>query len=155
MKEVRLMKAVQNIARWLTVFAVIACGTTAITAAATPDSNPFSPAARAAAQLALQQQARDRNTAFLAEQLDAGWAKAATAALRQALNTPEAKPLALRAVECRSKTCRVEIVPDGKAELSDVLPRVLDHAADTLTALIVDPPQQDSTDVARVLYFSR
>jgi hypothetical protein len=157
MKEVVSTQIIKKTSYWLTpfAFAVISCGTATVTAAAQPDGNPFSPAARAAAQLALHQQAKARNAAFLAEPADAEWSKAAAAALRHALDAPEAKLLTLRALECRSKTCRVEIVPDGNADLNDVLPRVLMHAANALTALIADPVQQDGADAARVFYFSR
>jgi hypothetical protein len=63
--------------------------------------------------------------------------------------------VAVGAVDCRSRTCRVEITPNGTGDINEVLAGIASRMADAAGTLVVDPPGQDSVHAATVLYFSR
>src|SRR6187455_2751296 len=107
-----------------TVSVVLAAAASGAAVAAQPDTDAFGPAARAEALRVDRRQARERDAAFRAESTEAGWSRAAAAALRRAWNAAERQAVTVRAIECRSRTCRVEVVPQSSGELNDMLPGV-------------------------------
>jgi hypothetical protein len=124
---------------------------------ATPDrlEQPSDPAGRAEADRANRQSAQARDAAFRAEPTDARWSGTTAATLRQMLAAPGQAPVAVRAVDCRAKTCRVEIAANGTGDMNELLAGIASRMTDAVGAMVVDPPSQDSPNGATVLYFSR
>src|SRR4030095_12820445 len=103
------------------------------------DRRPHSaadPAARAQAERANQNAALARDTAFRAEQADARWSGSTAAALRQVLTTPGDAAGAVRAVDCRTTTCRVELVPGAAGDMNEFLAQVASRMTSAVGAMV-------------------
>jgi hypothetical protein len=109
-------------------------------------------AERAAAGLAAA-----REAAFRAESVDTAWAVDASAALQQALSA-DAVPTGtqLRSLECRSYSCRLELIEDGSAPLETVLSRLTEGmSASRLSKISSGPTAEDGAGSIVLLYLSR
>lgn len=95
-----------------------------------------SAAAQPQAAAATQSEARGIDSMFREEPVDAGWSAQATAAVRAAFASDATLAAHIHQVECRARTCRVEVASEGtdfvEASLSTIamsLAGVLSHAA--------------------------
>jgi hypothetical protein len=97
-------------------------------------------AAKEAEQAQADEQTALLEQRFRLETVNPGWAGAATAAVRQAL-TPAAgeDALAVRALECRGQTCRIDI---GSEVSNDSLQRFLGRIGGTLGSVSAVPSAQ-------------
>jgi hypothetical protein len=93
--------------------------------------------------------------AFRAEATDPSWSSASASAVQAALvATSELRPLA-RAVDCRSHTCRVEIVDDGSGKLGKLLPVFAQQIGHELPSITADRVVNGRGAATMVLYMSR
>jgi hypothetical protein len=93
--------------------------------------------------------------AFRKEATDPRWAQAASAAVQAALASDgELRPLA-RGVECRGRTCRVEIAEDASGRLGKLLPVFAQQVAQELPNAVVDRVQDPGGGTKMILYMSR
>jgi hypothetical protein len=116
---------------------------------------PADAAGRAEAKRLNQQLAKTRDTAFHAEPVDAQWSSVTAAVLRRAFVAPDAASFSVGALDCRSKTCRVEVTGNGSGDLNEFLVGVAARMTDAASSVVVDPPDRDNPNAAVVLYFSR
>jgi hypothetical protein len=94
-------------------------------------------------------------SAFNAERIDPQWAGGAAATLRQALGGDESSTIAVRSVECRSRTCRAEIGNEGNADINRFLSSLALRLADTFGTMATGRVDQGGASSTTVLYFSR
>jgi hypothetical protein len=93
--------------------------------------------------------------AFRGEVADAGWSTTASSAIQAAIAGDEALTPLARGVECRSRTCRVELVDDGSGRLVQALPMFIHHLGRDLPRVTVDRVEGTGGPAAMVLYMSR
>jgi hypothetical protein len=75
---------------------------------------------------------------FRQEPVNAAWAGVTSAAVRQALPAPvDGHTLALRDVQCRSQTCRVEVGAVGDDAMRTALPQLARRLAERLPSMAV------------------
>jgi hypothetical protein len=72
-----------------------------------------------------QEHMKEVSTAFQAELHDQHWAQSQTALLQERFGGDEPMRAALKNIECRSKTCRIDLVDDRKGKFERSLPLVL------------------------------
>ena len=93
---------------------------------------------------------------FRNERQDARWSQTATADVRSALaEVDDAVRSQVRAIECRSQSCRVEINADPSGTLARDLPVVIAHLAQALPNVTAGQIDQGDGHQATVLYLSR
>jgi len=92
---------------------------------------------------------------FRAEPKDPRWAQTATAAVQAAASANEAIRGALRGVECRSDSCRVEIVDDRSGGVAKGLPLFVQSLGDTMPTMQADHEEDGQGHVNMTLYLSR
>lgn len=102
-----------------------------------------------------QQHERERqaqlDTLFRQEPVNTDWANTTAEAVRHALPAPvDGQALALRGVECRSQTCRVEVGAAGAEAMRQGLPQLAERLAERFPSLSV-VARNDGT--AATLYF--
>ncbi|NHZ44115.1 hypothetical protein [Massilia aquatica] len=95
-------------------------------------------------------------TMFRAEQVDHAWSSQASAAVRAALARANAglEPQ-VRVLECRTKTCRVEVNPASADLLESALPAVLANLGSTLPNMTATQVGSGDGSEATVLYLTR
>jgi hypothetical protein len=99
--------------------------------------------------------AESREATFRAETLDARWSTATIAKLQQALSTADAGAPAVRSVECRSRTCRVEIGAADPQQLDTFMPGFANRIAATLGSIAASPVDTADGTAAMLLFLSR
>lgn len=85
---------------------------------------------------------------------DAGWARETQSAITRALDGLPALSKGLRNVECRSETCRVEVVNDHHPDFDKQLP-LLSLRLDGLPSAQYDHSPEPDGKVRTVVYFKR
>ncbi|UOD31984.1 hypothetical protein INH39_10100 [Massilia violaceinigra] len=95
-------------------------------------------------------------TMFRAEQVDHAWSSQASAAVRAALARANAglEPQ-VRVLECRTRTCRVEVNPASADLLESALPAVLANLGSTLPNMTATQVGSGDGSEATVLYLTR
>ena len=95
-------------------------------------------------------------TMFRAEQVDHAWSSQASSAVRAALARANAglEPQ-VRMLECRTKTCRVEVNPASADLLESALPAVLANLGSTLPNMTATQVGSGDGSEATVLYLTR
>jgi hypothetical protein len=94
------------------------------------------------------------DAAFRAESTDP-WSSTASSIVRTALAVDgDLRPLA-RNVECRSRTCRVEIADDSPGKLGVLLPMFAQRVGEQLPSVLVDRIASPTGAATIVLYLSR
>lgn len=111
------------------------------------------PLAQADAEQQRQQQIALIEAGFRSETTDADWSAASLAKLQAALAKP-ALQSALRSMECRSRTCRVEIA-HASTDVQKILPLFANQLADSLPNLTAGEVDGSTGDGNMVLYLSR
>jgi hypothetical protein len=92
---------------------------------------------------------------YQAERRDPRWSQEAAAKLNEALAGFPALSKSVRSIECRSDTCRVEVIDDQKGDFAKQLPLLPQKLAGSLPRLQADFEAQPDGTVKRTLYFSR
>lgn len=112
---------------------------------------------------AIAQQARawhehmmDVDSDFEGEATDPRWASSTASTLESALNASDAMRGRVRGVECRSRTCRVEIAADeGSGAVLKELPILVQQLGETLPSMQADQVDDGSGHPTMVLYLAR
>lgn len=95
-------------------------------------------------------------TMFRAEQVDQVWSKQASAAVRAALaRTNGELESQVRRLECRTRTCRVEVNPASADQLEGAMPAVLANLGATLPNMTATQVGSDDGSEATLLYLTR
>jgi len=113
------------------------------------------PEARAAAQRAYHDYIAGIEAAFRKEARDPRWSSATSAAVQTALVTDDELRRLTRGVDCRSRTCRVEIADDGSGSLGKLLPMFAQHVGKELPSVAFDRVEDPSGATTMVLYMTR
>ncbi len=124
------------------------------------------PEVRAEARRAAEQLAAARDTAFRAERIDARWAGAMSAELRQAFAAAAGAgtgAVAVRSLDCRSTSCRVEVAANDEPNLGELLAALSAKLPNGIGSVTADPPSVEGgnavtgagTGAGTVLYLSR
>jgi hypothetical protein len=92
-------------------------------------------------------------SAFQRERTDASWSPSTTAVVKAALASDQVRQTA-RQIDCRARTCRVEIAGDPSGTLANVLPFFTMQIAPVLTDMVVDHVT-DGRGAVTVLYLTR
>ena len=92
---------------------------------------------------------------FASEPSDASWSSARVAGIRQLAESNEGIRKALHSIDCRSTTCRVELVDDLSTNLGDNLPIFLSTLATVLPNVAADRVTGPDGVASYVLYLSR
>lgn len=123
------------------------------------DTAANEPHAKAAAQEEEERLYQERMASveadFWRESADPGWAAQATATVQEALAGDEAMQAAARNVECRSRTCRLEIADDGAGALAKSMPFLASRLAETLPDMTTDQVEDGNGGSTTILYLSR
>jgi hypothetical protein len=93
-------------------------------------------------------------SAFLGEATDPSWSVATSAAVRAALAADEVG-LPARGVDCRSRTCRVEIPDDGSGRVAETLALFANELAATLPNMVAHQMVDASGTATTFLYLTR
>jgi len=92
---------------------------------------------------------------YQAERRDPRWAQESAAKLNEALAGLPALSKNVRSIDCKSETCRVEVIDDLKADLNKQLPLLPHQLAGSLPRMQSDFETLPDGTVKRTLYFSR
>jgi hypothetical protein len=103
----------------------------------------------------LQDHITEVATGFEGETRDQRWANDAGIALESALASQELKALSVQSIDCRTKTCRVEVEDDGSAAASGALPQLALQMAGTLPNIVSQRIERQNGRATVVLYMSR
>jgi hypothetical protein len=113
------------------------------------------PEARAESERARHEAIAGVDAAFRGEAMDPRWSATASSTIQTAFASDDKlRPLA-RGVECRSRTCRVEIADDGSAELNKGLPEIAMRVGRELPNAVYDRVQGADGTPRQIIYFSR
>ena len=113
------------------------------------------PEARAEQERKYREYMASVDAAFRNEATDPRWSSATSSVVQTALTADsDLRPLA-RGVECRSRTCRVEIADDGSGKLGKLLPMLAQKVGRELPSVTADRVQEAGGAVTMVLYMSR
>lgn len=123
-------------------------------AAAEMDSRGRSPAAIEEAARKGREYIAGLDSAFQRESIDSSWASSTTAAVRAALASDQVKQTARR-VECRARTCRVEIPDDASGALASALPLFSLQIAPALSHVAVDRVTDGRGAATVILYLTK
>jgi len=95
------------------------------------------------------------DVAFRNEATDPRWSSATSSTVRSVIAaSDDLRPLA-REVECRSRTCRVEITDDGSGKLGKLLPVFAQQVGHELPSVSADRVEDASGAATMVLYLAR
>jgi hypothetical protein len=93
--------------------------------------------------------------AFRKETRDPQWSPATAAAVQAALVADNELRMLVRGVECRSHTCRVELLDDGSGKLGALLPALAQAVSPSLPGVLADHGEDARGAPTVVLYMSR
>jgi hypothetical protein len=113
------------------------------------------PVARAEAESRRREQMEAVEASFRQEASDPRWSADVTATVQGVLASKEAASIELRGLECRSSTCRIEIVDDGNGKLAMAMPLFILHLGRTLPHVVVDHIDDGDGAKVMILYMSR
>jgi hypothetical protein len=114
------------------------------------------PATQAEAERRRQEQMAVLETTFRQEPSDYRWSSQATLAVQEALASNETAQAAVRDIECRSRTCRVEIADDGTGMmLANFMPMFALQVASVLPSITANYVKGDNGETTMILYLSR
>ena len=124
---------------------------------AAPDSDlRHNPAARAEAEKARQEQMAILEVAFRQEPIDREWSVKVTRSVQEALAGEQVVQTALRSLECRSQTCRMELVQDDAGELANSVPLFLMQLGEAVAGgATIDYVEDGAGGNTMILYMAR
>jgi hypothetical protein len=121
-----------------------------------PPHNPrIDPAAQAEAQRRRQEQMAVLEAAFRQESADYQWSSQTAMVVQEALTSNETAQTVVRNVECRSRTCRVEVVNDGPGIPADFMPMFAMQVASVLPSITANHVEDANGVKTTILYLSR
>lgn len=95
------------------------------------------------------------DAAFRKEVTDPAWSSTTSSVVQTALVADnDLRPLA-RSVECRARTCRVEIADDGSGKLGKIIPMFAQEVGPRLPSVTADRVEDASGAATMVLYMTR
>jgi hypothetical protein len=94
------------------------------------------------------------DSAFRGEPNNPQWAASTSSSIREALAAAQIDASKLRAMECRSRTCRIELVEDESSDLSKTLPMFALQVGRALPAVTADHIDDGHGRRTAVLYLS-
>jgi hypothetical protein len=122
-----------------------------------PAAASTGPRAEAEAQARWEQGRREYiagvEAAFRKEPGDPSWASRSTRAIRAALEG-EAVGLTARELECRSRTCRLELSDDGTGKLAKAVPVFANSLAADLPNILADQREEPGGGTTTILYLT-
>jgi hypothetical protein len=92
---------------------------------------------------------------FAAEARDQRWSNDVGESIRHALSGEEFTGAGVQSVDCRTKTCRIEMQDDGTGKAASTIPMLAVQMAGALPNLIADRIEQSNGKAMIVLYLSR
>lgn len=123
--------------------------------AATRPSRRDAPPPASETQAADRALAESREAAFRTEALDASWSTTTVSKLQQALGAADAGALTVRSLECRSRSCRVEIAAADAQQFDAFMPGFANRIAATLGSIAASPVDGADGTQAMLLFLSR
>jgi hypothetical protein len=93
--------------------------------------------------------------AFEREPRDAAWATGTTQLLRQTVETEPLMLAALRGIDCRSISCRMEVYDDGSPAFTESFPALLHHMGAILPEVRFDHAELAGSAQLHTLYMSK
>jgi hypothetical protein len=132
----------------------------AATVAVTPEEDPANdlrrgPAARAEADRQYQEQMKIVEANFQQERIDSRWSSDTAAAVQEAVASDDTAQAALRNINCRSNTCRVEMAGDNTGELAKFMPLFVQQLGETLPNVTANQVDDGDGGKTLILYMSR
>lgn len=113
------------------------------------------PAALAQAEKEDQERLEGSETNFEQEHADPRWSSETATVLQEVVSSDETAQGALRGIECRSNTCRVEMADDNSGKLASFIPLLLLQLAQTLPSVTAHHVDEGDGTKTTVLYMSR
>lgn len=89
------------------------------------------------------------------EPVDRAWADKTSATVLEVLGSPEADRLEALSLECRSRTCRLELANDDAAATAKMLPLLLHRLGQTLPSSVANQVDHPDGRRSTILYMSR
>jgi len=141
----------------LSVIAIAIAGAAAASAAAIAYSTrDAAPQARATPMpTRFDERAASVAANFRSEPLDPPFALTTADSLRGVLASDELAKMSVQTIDCRAKTCRVEIEDDGSGIVPLTLPMLMARMADTLPNVSAQRLEQPNGRATMVLYMSK
>jgi hypothetical protein len=96
-----------------------------------------------------------KESAFQQEPLDGQWAPQTSSSLREAMSNNPAMRDAVRTIECRSSTCRVEITDSEQVRSSKSLDNLITQVGGSLPQVTYNQIDEGNGESAMVMYMSR
>jgi len=93
--------------------------------------------------------------AFRNEATDPRWSSSTSSVVQAALVADNDLRSLARGVECRSRTCRVEIADDGSVKLGKILPMFAQQVGRELPSVAAERVEDAGGAATMVLYMSR
>lgn len=112
------------------------------------------PVARAEAERRHQEQVAAVEAAFQSEPADPQWSSQTTMVVQEALASSETVQTAVRNIECRSHTCRVEVSDENTGTLAKFMPVFALQMAQTLPSITAHQMEDDNGVTTMILYLS-
>jgi hypothetical protein len=116
---------------------------------------PREPAAVQERELERRAQMAEIEARFNDEPRDPKWSSVALSALREAFQGDETIRAAMGEIDCRARSCRVELSDDGSGTLSTNLPAVLHQVSGVLPTMQSDHTLDAAGHAKMVLYMAR
>jgi hypothetical protein len=117
-----------------------------------PEPARRDPAALAQQESAWHEHMADVHADFQSEVMDPRWAPSTASTVQSALDATDAMRDRVRGVECRSRTCRVEIATDDRGAVSKELPIFVQQLAEALPNVQADHVEDGNGHTTMVLY---
>lgn len=92
---------------------------------------------------------------FNEEPTDARWASELSATIQREIADQPALRGTTKALECRSRSCKVELRDDGSAAFSSQLPQLVDELGAQISSAIFDVVEDAQGGRTQVMYLSR
>ena len=113
------------------------------------------PVAKAEAESQRQKQMADVESNFKKERSDPKWSSRATSYVQNIMSNDDSTRSAMRNVECRSQTCRLEVADDGSGQMAKTMPLLAQRFSDTFPNITANQVDQGNGSSVTVLYLTR
>jgi hypothetical protein len=113
------------------------------------------PETRAEAEHRRRQYMAGLDAAFRNEMMDPRWSPVTLAMVQTAISGDDNLKLLAPAVECRSHTCRMEIVDDGTGKLGQIIPQFAQRLGQDLPSIVANHVEESGGRATTILYMSR
>jgi hypothetical protein len=95
------------------------------------------------------------DAAFRHETADPRWSSVTSALIHAAISSDDNLKSVARAVDCRSRTCRVELADDGTGNLGNLIPMFMQRVGRELPSAAAGRVEDGSGAATMVLYLVR